>query len=152
MGNKNDGILFGAMVVVFFVLFALVDGIWLASIKQREAAVKLRRLSREYRVENVDRITLCSMRDFGGKTATGKHSGVNQVAISPDLKKFVGWYAIIPDVSDEIFVVSDFTNSRLRSTVDIYTYQPTIKAKEFGVRSGQVVFISPEGIKILGGL
>ena len=107
-------------------------------------------LTKEYRVEDIERITLCSIREFSGKVATGKFSGTNMVAVSPDLKKYLNWYAIIPNVSNEIFYVSDLTNNRLRSTVDIYTYQPSVKAKEFGVKKGKILFISSQGLYLLG--
>jgi len=107
-------------------------------------------LAGEYQIEDVERITLCSVREFGGRVATGKFSGTNMVAVSPDLKKYLNWYAIIPNVSNEIFYVSDLTHNKLKSTVDIYTYQPTITAKEFGVKKGKVLFISGKGIDLLG--
>jgi len=107
-------------------------------------------LTREYKVEDIERITLYSIREFGGRVATGKFSGTNMVAVSPDLKKYLNWYAIIPDISNEIFYVSDLTNSRLKSTVDIYTYQPITTAKGFGVKKGKVLFISEKGISLLG--
>ena len=111
---------------------------------------KVRALSREYKVVNIERITLCSSREFSGRTATGPYSGTNQIAISPDLKRYLGGYAVIPSISDEIFAVTDFTNARFKSTVDIYTYQPVAKAKEFGVKKGKVVFISKDGVELLG--
>jgi len=113
---------------------------------------KMRAISSEDIRVNVDRITLCSAREFGGKTATGIFSGVNQIALSPELlRRFRGWYAILPeDISDEIFLVSDKMNTRYKSSaVDIYTYQPREKALEFGVKKGEVIFVSRKGIKLL---
>lgn len=115
---------------------------------------KERSLSKENVKVQVDRITLCSARGtFGGRTSTGIFSGVNQVALSPDLqKRYKGWYAVLPkEISNEIFLVSDTMNERYTSgALDIYTYQPVEKAVEFGVKKGVVTFISREGIGLLG--
>lgn len=113
---------------------------------------KVYRLTKEYNTIDIERITLCSSREFSGRTATGPYSGTNQIAVSRDLDRYLGWYAIIPNVSKEIFAVTDVTNARFKSTVDIYTYQPVSKAKEFGVKKGKVLFISKQGIQLLGGM
>lgn len=110
------------------------------------------RLSREYRTEQIDRITSCSIREFHGITKGGYYTGLNQCAVSPDLDEYLGYYVVIPDVSREIFLVTDLTNKRFRKTIDIYTFLPAPSAKHFGVMSGPATFISPKGIKLLGEL
>jgi hypothetical protein len=139
--------------VIFFLLLAAV--VQLDYIKQLTSegwASKIAALQQEYRTVEINRISFCSVRDFPGRTALGFYSGEGQVAVSRDLREYVGWWAYIPTLSDQPFFVTDLTHERFNNTVDVYTYYPADTAAAIGVRSGTVTFISPEGIKLLGNL
>lgn len=147
--KKTKELLIGLSVLFYgiFMIFIFPEIVYKEKGKEMSFVSQLRR---EYHVVDIKRITLCSAREFSGKTKSGYYSGENQVAVSRDLKKYLYYYAIIPSISKEIFFVSDTTHDRFKSTVDIYTMQPGLNALNFGVHSGKVVFISKKGIKLLG--
>ena len=79
----------------------------------------------------ISRVSFCSIRDFGGLTKHGIYSGIRQVAVSPDLKQYIGCYFI---TEDQVFYVTDLMNKRYSKSIDIYVDFPPDICKQMGIR------------------
>jgi 3D (Asp-Asp-Asp) domain-containing protein len=89
----------------------------------------------------IKRISTASIHEFSGKTKLGTLTDSNQVAVSRDLQKYLGWYVVFENISKKMYLVSDTTHQRFRNTIDIYSNKSKQECLKFGIKSDTVRFV-----------
>jgi len=80
--------------------------------------------------EQIDRISFCSLREFSGRTTLGTYACENTVAVSRDLKQYLGYMVRI---HNNDYFVSDLTHKRFNKTIDIYVDLSKKDAMKLGI-------------------
>jgi hypothetical protein len=85
-------------------------------------------------------LSFVSIPEFPGLTASGVYSSEGQVAVSHDLREYLGYWCYI---EGEFYKITDLTNRRFKKTVDVYVDLPGRAVRKLGIFNDVEILIMP---------